>query len=63
MLDADEPHYRRVWGPGYEGDTQPVRTHVKNLRRKLKDDPKKPTYIFTEPRVGYRMAKPEDVGV
>ena len=54
---------RRVWGPGYEGDTQPVRTHVKNLRRKLKDDPKKPTYIFTEPRVGYRMVKPGDVGM
>ena len=50
---------RRVWGPGYEGDTQPVRTYVKNLRRKLGDDPKNPTYIFTEPRVGYRMAKPE----
>ncbi len=50
---------RRVWGPGYEGDTQPVRTHVKNLRRKLGDDPRDPTYIFTEPRVGYRMANPE----
>ena len=50
---------RRVWGPGYEGDTQPVRTQVKNLRRKLGDDPRAPTYIFTEPRVGYRMAKPE----
>ena len=53
---------RRVWGPGYEGDTQPVRTHIKNLRRKLKDDPKKPAYIFTEPRVGYRMAKPGERG-
>ncbi len=48
---------RRVWGPGYEGDTQPVRTFVKNLRRKLGDDPRNPAYIFTEPRVGYRMAK------
>ncbi len=50
---------RRVWGPGYEGDTQPVRTFVKNLRRKLGDDPRNPAYIFTEPRVGYRMAKSE----
>ena len=50
---------RRVWGPGYEGDTQPVRTFVKSLRRKLGDDARSPAYIFTEPRVGYRMAKPE----
>ena len=49
---------RRVWGPTYQGDSQPVRTFIKNLRRKLKDDAKNPTYIFTEPRVGYRMAKP-----
>ena len=49
---------RRVWGPNYLGDSQPVRTIVKNLRRKLKDDAKNPTYIFTEPRIGYRMAKP-----
>ena len=53
---------RRVWGSGYEGDTQPVRTYVKNLRRKLEDDPRNPTYIFTEPRVGYRMAKSEEGG-
>ena len=50
---------RRVWGPGYEGDTQPVRTFVKSLRRKLGDDARSPAYIFTEPRVGYRMVKPE----
>ncbi len=49
---------REVWGPGYEGDSQPVRTFVKNLRRKLGDDARNPAYIFTEPRVGYRMAKP-----
>ena len=49
---------RRVWGPNYSGDSQPVRTFVKNLRNKLGDDARKPTYIFTEPRIGYRMAKP-----
>ena len=32
---------------------------VKNLRRKLGDDANDPRYIFTEPRVGYRMAKGE----
>ena len=48
---------QRVWGPGYEGDSQPVRTFVKNLRNKLGDNARNPTYIFTEPRVGYRMAR------
>ena len=50
---------QRVWGPGYAGDSQPVRTFVKNLRNKLGDNARNPTYIFTEPRVGYRMARSE----
>ena len=54
---------RRVWGPNYSGDSQPVRTFVKNLRNKLGDDARNPTYIFTEPRVGYRMAKSEEGGL
>ena len=32
------------------------------LRRKLGDDADNPTYIFTEPRVGYRMPKREGQG-
>ncbi len=52
----------QVWGPGYSGDSQPVRTFVKNLRNKLGDDARNPTYIFTEPRVGYRMAKSGEGG-
>ena len=47
----------RVWGPAYQGDSQPVRTHVKNLRSKLGDNARKPRYIFTTPRVGYRMER------
>jgi len=49
---------RRVWGWDDRNDTRPLRTVIKNLRRKLGDDAKKPRYIFTEPRVGYRMAEP-----
>ena len=48
----------RVWGAEYSGDSRLVRAFVKKLRRKLRDDAGQPTYIFTEPRVGYRMAKP-----
>ena len=36
---------------------------VKNPRRKLGDDAKIPSYILTEPRVGYRMAKAEEPAV
>ncbi len=46
----------RLWGPGYEGDAQRIRTFVKDLRRKLGDDARKPTYIITAPGVGYRLA-------
>ena len=37
-----------------------MRTVVRNLRRKLGDDANRPTYIFTEPRVGYRMERPRN---
>ena len=49
----------RVWGERSSGDVRPMRTIVSNLRRKLGDDADNPTYIFTEPRVGYRMPKGE----
>ena len=45
----------RVWGEKGSGDIRPMRTIVGKLRRKLRDDADNPTYIFTEPRVGYRM--------
>ena len=49
---------RRVWGLEYSGERDLLRAAVKNLRRKLGDDAREPRFIFTEPRVGYRMAKP-----
>lgn len=48
---------RRVWGLINSGDVRVIRTLVKRLRRKLNDDASNPTYIFAEPRVGYRMPK------
>ena len=50
---------RRVWGMEVLGDARLVRSFVKKLRRKLGDDARNPTYIFTVSRVGYRMAKAE----
>ena len=47
---------RKIWDVGSHGDLRPMRTVLSTLRRRLGDDADKPTYIFTEPRVGYRMA-------
>ena len=50
---------RRVWGAEHAGDLRPMRTVVSSIRRKLGDDADNPTYLFTEPRIGYRMARSE----
>ncbi len=50
---------QQVWGPEKVGEPWLVRDMVRRLRGKLGDDADSPRYIFTEPRVGYRMAKGE----
>ena len=48
---------RKIWDMGSHGDLRPMRTVISTLRRRLGDDADNPNYIFTEPRVGYRMAR------
>ena len=48
----------QIWGE--REDTEPVRTYVKKLRGKLGDVPARPTYIFNERGVGYRLAAPDN---
>jgi two-component system KDP operon response regulator KdpE len=47
-----------VWGPGYDHDTQVLRAHIANLRRKIEPGGRAggPSYIRTDPGVGYRFA-------
>jgi len=45
-----------VWGPSYADDTQVLRTHIANLRRKIEPPGGPPAFIRTEPGVGYRFA-------
>jgi two-component system, OmpR family, KDP operon response regulator KdpE len=45
-----------VWGPAYEDDTQVLRVHVANLRRKIESDPSSPRHVLTDPGIGYRFA-------
>jgi two-component system KDP operon response regulator KdpE len=45
---------RRVWGPGYQTETEYVRVYVRRLRAKLGADEGDPL-IVTSPRAGYRF--------
>jgi two-component system KDP operon response regulator KdpE len=44
-----------VWGPNYGNDTNSLRVHLANIRRKLEPDPSHPTYFVTDPGMGYRF--------
>lgn len=44
-----------VWGPGYEGEGEYLRTMVARLRRKIEVEPSNPRHLVTEPGVGYRF--------
>jgi len=44
-----------VWGAGYGDDTQVLRAHIANLRRKIEPAGAR-RYIRTDPGVGYRFA-------
>ncbi|HEX3716091.1 MAG TPA: response regulator transcription factor [Trebonia sp.] len=46
---------RRVWGRGYETETEYVRVYNRRLRAKL-EPPGSPPLIITQPRAGYRIA-------
>ena len=45
---------RQIWGEGYD-DMHILRVNISNLRSKIEPDPARPTYIHTEPGVGYRL--------
>ena len=51
---------RRLWREPAAGDPDRVRTFVKQLRRKLGDDPARPRWILNERGVGYRVPRPEE---
>lgn len=45
----------KIWGPEYKEDTQTLRVHISNLRKKIEINPAIPSYILTEPGVGFRL--------
>ena len=45
----------RVHGVVYEGYDRSIDSHIKNIRRKVEEDPLNPTYILTVYGVGYKF--------
>lgn len=46
---------QNVWGPAHGDDMQYLRVYVSQLRDKIEPNPKDPSYVITEPGIGYRM--------
>jgi two-component system KDP operon response regulator KdpE len=54
-LVAQRQLLQEVWGPAYEKESNYLRVHMANLRRKLENDPSRPRHLVTEPGMGYRF--------
>ncbi|MEI6874221.1 MAG: response regulator [Spirochaetota bacterium] len=46
---------RELWGPLAEEERGSLRVHVSSLRKKIEDDPSRPSHLLTEPGIGYRL--------
>ncbi len=46
-----------VWGVEYRQEVDYLRTFVRQLRKKIEDDPANPKYLLTDAYVGYRFAE------
>ncbi|MDO4350967.1 MAG: response regulator transcription factor [Eubacteriales bacterium] len=44
-----------AFDPDFDGYDRVIDTHIKNLRKKVEDDPKKPVYVRTVHGLGYRF--------
>ena len=64
MMHAGEPipHARllkSIWGPEHGDELEYLRTFVRQLRKKIEDDPRHPRYLMTDAYIGYRFAEEE----
>src|SRR5579875_1447573 len=46
-----------VWGADYRQEIDYLRTFVRQLRKKIEEDPSNPKYLLTDAYVGYRFAE------
>lgn len=54
---SKEAIYDAIWNEPYGGDYNVVMSHIRNIRGKIEDNPKKPFYIQTAWGIGYRFNK------
>lgn len=47
--------FNTIWGSDSDSEFQTLTVHIKRLREKVEEDPKKPRHIITEWGVGYRF--------
>jgi two-component system, OmpR family, KDP operon response regulator KdpE len=47
---------KAIWGEEYGDEREYLRVFISQLRRKIEPNPLRPTFILTEPGVGYRFA-------
>ncbi len=45
-----------VWGADCREEVEYLRTFIRQLRKKIEDDPSHPIYLLTDVYVGYRFA-------
>ncbi len=53
QIIPSETIVERVWGYSGEGNRELVRGLVQRLRSKIEPDPRSPSYVLTEPGIGY----------
>lgn len=58
QANAPVPHKKllqAIWGPEYGEQIEYLRVFINQLRKKIEPAGSKPTFIVTEPRIGYRF--------
>ncbi len=48
-----------VWGPADADHVEYLRVYMRQLRKKLEEDPEQPKYLLNEPGIGYRFISDE----
>ncbi len=51
-----------VWGPEYGDEVEYLRTFMRQLRKKIEDDPANPKYLLTHIQIGYRFRDNDSAG-
>lgn len=46
---------KQIWGLGFQTETQYLRVFIGTLRKKIENNPNKPSHIITESGIGYRF--------